>query len=804
MKKIISVLFFFYTCTAFSQVAISGQVIDSLNAPVAFAPIGLLSLPDSSLVKGSITDERGSYSITQLKPGNYIMKVSATGFLEKTVQHITIDSAAKQPLVINLQLSASQNVLTAVSVTAVRQVVKFENGNITVHVEDSPLAKGNTVYDLLLKLPGISIDGNKIMIQGKTGTIVMVDERPQELSDDQLINLLKSMNADLVATIEILKNPPVKYDASGTSGMINIRMKQVKLSGLTGTAFASYAQGFYEQVLPGFSLNYKTRKLVLYSGLSGNYGHNRTVERLNRQVSTDAATTTLNSGGTIKKEESALNYRAGLDWYLSDKDIIGLKADGGPGSTTSLTGSRDAVSGDDSLGFNNLDSHIRQPDVWNTNNIDLNYNHTIDTLGSAFSVVGDYTQLGEDLSSDNVNTYYDNNGLQTLPVNHYRSDNKSNSRIISGRADLVKIIDTLSSLEAGLKFSGSQTANDYLFERDLLNNGVFTNDTGISNNFHYTEITYAAYVNYNRTYKKLSMKLGARGELTSLDGRNDRNFSLHKQYFNVFPNFSFDYKKSDRHDFQLNLSRRIDRPAFAQLNPFKEYHDQYSLLQGNPFLLPDYTDRAELTYNFRNEFSTAIAYSYTENIMMDYTSQNDSTKVLFQSIKNMKYSTSLEYSLFYNKAIHDKWNLTLNGTFASMSYKGDINGVDFSRSGITYFGSLNNSVLLGKNTRLELNGSYWGPGVFGIITVKSRWMASLAVNMTLCKDKLDLTVGMDDIFHSFKVRSETDFDNQHWTYNQSSDTRRFRIALNYKFGKINIEERNVDSSNEEEKERFSH
>ena len=804
MKKILSVIFILCSSFVFSQIKLSGVVTDSLGMPVPFAPIGLLSLPDSNIVKGTITDETGNYSLNKLNFGSYILKVSATGYQGKITGKIVVDSSSNKDQLFDIKLSPPLHALAEVSVTTMKRVVEFKNGNIIVNVENSALAKGNSVYDLLTKLPGVSVDENKIIVQGKSGVIVMIDNRPQILSGEQLLNLLKSMSADLVSSIEILKNPPVKYDASGTSGMINIKSKKVTVSGLTGTVFSSYSQGFYERLLSGASLNYKSRKFVFYSNLSGDYSHYKEVESFKKNFTSDTASMGLNSEGLVKTLETNLNYKVGLDWLLTKKDVIGIKAEGGPGENIANTNAEDYVSGDNIVGFDHLNSKINQPDKWNINNYDLNFEHKTDTLGSSFSIVTDYTRLTENMSSVNSANFYASDGIQVLPSNNYRSDNKSNSNLFSGRADLVRIIDSSSSFEAGIKAASTGNSNNYLFERDYANNNIYSTDTSLSTNFKYTEITYAGYVNYIKTIKKLSMHLGVRLEKTFLTGETDKNFKLHKEYFNVFPNFSFDYKKSENHDFQLNLSRRIDRPEFSALNPFIIFHDQYSLEYGNPFLLPDYANRGELSYNYKGVFSTSIAYSYTQNIIMGFTSQNDSTKITSQLIENMKSCTALEYSIFYQKSFIKKWDLSVSGTVANMDYQGNIGGVDFHRTGLTYYGNLTNSFLIKKNAKLEINGTYLGPNIFAITQTKPRWMASFALKMSLCKEKLDLTIGVEDIFHSFIGKSQAHFENQNWTYQAIDDTRRFRIALNYKFGKMKIEERNVNTSNEEEKGRFKH
>lgn len=805
MKTYLNILFTVLVSTALSQTRISGLITDSLDAPVPFVPVALLSLPDSTIIKGTITDEAGKYSMEQKKSGSYLLKLTVLGYREKTSEVFAIDSSASDNLVFHLKLYPDAHMLGDVSVTAMKKTVEFKNGNILVNVENSPLAKGNSAFDLLMKLPGLSVYNNKIILQGKEGVIVMIDNRPQVISGDQLMNMLKSMNADLIKSIEILKNPPVKYDASGTSGMINILTRKVSVGGLTGTVFSSYSQGFYERVLSGASINYKTKKILLYGTISGDNSHYRMVENFKKKFESDTSIMNFNGDNIAKSLESSLNYKAGIDWLPTESDIIGFKIEGGPGQNTSNTQGRNSITGDNKLGFDHLDSRIYQTDKWNTTNFDLNYGHKLDTLGSSFSLVADYTSLKETIYSDNINTFFDHSDVQTLPANNYRSDSKSSCDILSMRADLTKVINETSSFEAGLKTAYAKTLNNYLFERNNIFDDSYSKDTSLSNRFQYTEITYAGYFNYLKSVGKLNMQLGVRIENTYLTGENiDRNFTLHREYFNVFPNLSFDYKRNDNHDFQLNLSRRIDRPYFSDLNPFIFFNDQYSYRQGNPFLLPDYANRADLVYNYKDFFSTSIAYAYTENIMLDYTSQNDSTNVTMQSIKNMKSASTIEYSLFFEKSLTKKWDISVSGSFARKTFSGSIDDLNFQRTGITYYGTVTNNILLIKDTRLEVNATYFGPNISGIFIIKPRVLTSLAINKSFFKNKLDLTVGVDDIFYSFIFKSMANYENQNWSFSRISDTRRFRISLNYTFGKTKIEERNVNSSNEEEIERLNH
>ena len=802
MKEICCIIFILLTTLGFSQQKISGMVADSLGAPVPFAPIGLFSKPHNTLIKGTITDENGNYVMDNLKRGMYFFKISASGYQDKLIDSLELDST-KNDLLLNITLSSSAVNLKGVAVVASKRIVEFKNSNILVNVEDSPLAQGNSVLDVLSKLPGVTIEDKKIQILGKTGVIVMIDDRPQQISDDQLMNLLKSMNADLVKSIEILKNPPVKYDASGTSGMINIKSKKITVNGVTGSAFSSYSQGFYSQGMSGASINYKTKKIICYSNVSADYNIGRSRQTFKRQFKTDSSLSSLNTNNVVKGKDENMNFKAGIDWYPNNTDIIGAKIEGAPGKYTERIDSKTSLVGDPS--YDHLASQLDFLGTWNSTNVNVNYEHKRDTMGSAFSIVADYTKLPQKIANKIESHFYNTNETIAKFPNNINSRNTGNSDLLSIRGDLIQVIDSVSSAEAGVKISHSFTKNNYRIERDSSGKAVFVKDIDLSNNFEYNEITYAAYVNYKKTIGRLMANLGVRFENTYLTGENtSKNFKIQKKYFNVFPNFTFDYRKNELHDFQLNLSRRINRPNFDDLNPFQIFMDQYTYQQGNPFLLPDYSNKIEFAYNYKHTWNASIAYAYIEQMIMGYTLQYDSIKITDQRIKNMNSSQSLEYAIYYQKSITDWWDVSVSGTFTQVNFKGDIGGAVFNTTSINYAGNLLSGFLLGKKIKLEINGFYAGPSYYQVLRREARWSMSVAARTSLCKDKLDLTIGMDDVFYSLSWRTSFDFENQNWNYKQINDTWRLRIALNYKFGEIKIEERNVNSSNEEEKARFNH
>lgn len=802
MRSLIKLLLFVFPLEIFCQ-SVAGKIVDTAQMPVSYATIVLVNAGDSNIVKSTLTDDQGSYTLHAPGPGLYFLRAAAVGFKELTTANFWMDSVTTFyfPL---LEMNSAGLSLDEVSVTAIKRTVEFKNGNVIVNIEDSPLAKGNTVYDLLFKLPGVSMDNNTINLQGKSGVILLIDGRIQQLTNQQLINVLKSMNAGLIEKIEILKNPPVKYDAGGTSGMINIKTKKTKHTGLSGSAYTSVSQGFYARSMTGVSVNYKGGALSLFSTVNYDRSLYQTGEKFNKKFRLDSGTMEFQAINVLKDFESTLNYKAGADWKLSEKNTVGIKIDGTSGSYTSAGNGSNKIAGYNRMGFDHLVSNTHTGDDWNMLNYNINAEHLLNTSGSALAVSSDYTDLSESYTGFSGNHFTGTDNKDIIAPNIYRSSNGTALRIFASKIDLSKYINKTSSFEAGIKASYINTSNAYLFERRDTTAGIFYTDKDLTNRYKYTEQTFAAYFNYLRSFEKLNLQLGVRTESTNLTGRNTgKNFEINRNYFNIFPNFSMEYTLNEKNNIQININRRIDRPQYNDLNPFKFFRDQYSYFAGNPFLLPHYSNNAELTYSYRKIITNSISFSHIDNLMLNYTMQSDTSKVTTETIKNTGFQNAYTYSFFLQKQPVSKWDISANVVVSYLDYAGDIQGIPFRTGLLFYSGYFTNSLLLPGKIKLEATAVYRGPRIYGITTIKARWMLSFALKRSFCKDKLDCTIGINDIFYSFIGRSGVNFANQDWNYTQTNDSRRLLLSLNYVFGKIKLSERDR-SSNEQEKGRLNH
>ncbi len=788
---------------SYSQNYLKGTVTDSVGAPLPFITAALLNEGDSLIVKGITTDEQGVFFFNEIKTGNYFVKITAIGFKDKYSSVHKIDSLSKIELP-PIQLQSSGIILNEVAITAIKRPVEFKNGNITVNIENSPLAIGNSVYDLLSRLPGVAVDNDMITIQGRQGVRIYIDDRFQQMAGAQLINLLKSMNASSIEKIEILKNPPVKYDASGTGGIINIKTKKVKMRGFSGNVSSSYTQGFYANKGAGFSLNYKGEHVAVFSNFNVGDDALLHIIQANRFYTYSNHRAEFIQHTVTKIANTYGSYEAGADWFVNKNNTVGIRVDGVAGS-----GLQDRYGNtnlnDSIIGYSRIAFYAKVINPFNYSNYNVNAEHLFDTLGTKLRFSADYSPNHETNDGNFENHLQNNDGQDKLDAVIFKSTNRFQYYIASGRLDFEKKFAKNFTLEAGLKQTFQNILSDFVLERRNGQTGLYSVDTVFTNVFSYKEQINAGYINLGKAFKKTNLQLGLRGENTNVQAESKTSgVKYTREYFNLFPTFSVDHTQGENHNFQFSYNRRINRPDYNLFNPYKTFFT--SILQtgqGNPYLRPEYSNSFEITHTYKGKISNSFSYSLVNNYILGYNFQNDSTKETISLVKNLKSSSNFAYSLYIQQDIKKWWNLTLVGSVAEFYYAGDVNGLSYKASALSYNAFLTNMFVLPKNFKIELNAQYIGPMLYGVSYNSYRWAMNFALRKGFLNNKLNLVIGMNDIFYTMIIRNRIDYQNQDARIRVTTDTQRFKFSLNYSFGKIKMQKRET-KSNEEEKGRLNH
>ncbi len=521
----------------FSQNTLRGKIIDAKGQPVEFAAVTLLLKSDSSLVKGEVTDGSGVYEMINIAPGSYFMETSMIGYATSRSDVFEIKNQPAAFELPALLLREAVAVLDEVVVKERKPFITQQIDRTVLNIENSITGAGANVLELLAKAPGVMVDDNgTISLRGKASVLIYIDGKPTYLAGNQLMELLRSTPATNIASIEIITNPPAKYDAAGNAGIINIKMKKNQADGFNGNVSGSFTQGFYDKENAGINLNFRQGKLNLF----GNYnfsnwqGFNRLELHRNFHDNGElAAVFDQNNFSTWK----GLNHsiRTGLDFSPSDKTTIGVLLTGtnsdNRGRGHNITFLQDGAYQLESI----ADTRFVSDGYWRNLTANANLKHTFDTLGRELTADLDYALYRQENQQRFTTLYTDDNGQTNRPDYSLRSVLPGNIDIYSAKVDYSNPLGKDAKWEAGAKASYVTNDNDARFF-NVLENGSETPEASMTNYFVYSEQIMAAYANYSAKWGKTSVQFGLRGEHTNARGdQRTIDSTFHRQYFQLFP-----------------------------------------------------------------------------------------------------------------------------------------------------------------------------------------------------------------------------------------------------------------------------
>ena len=784
---------------AFSQNKVSGIIKDSVNNEIPFVNIAILNNPDSSIVKGTISDELGAFKIENIKSGNYILKFYAVGYSEIYSSVFQIDSLS-QLIIPDIILKQQGVNLNEVAITSIKKTIEFKNGMTIMNVENSIMAAGNTVLDVLKRIPGVTVDSkNNISISGKQGVQIMLDGRMQQLAMDQIVAMLSSMSADQVSKIEVMKSPPVKYDAQGNAGIINIVTKKVNTKGYSGSV--TYNPGMGQRFGNSMFavLNFKSNKFTLYSNVNPMYKTFFDRYDYHKFVTYENNTTVFDHTGNHENLRKYISGKIGVDYAITKNTTIGAFVANTINNTRPVEHGYVSINGYNDVGFDHYYYVTDDKEIWTNPSYNFNAEHKFDTLGTNLSLSVDYANFKNTSDRKSESVFLNTDDSYAKPTQIYQSNNNSNISIFTQKLDFQTYIKPTWFFETGAKGTFVNNITDFVFQRQDTTINTLIVDTAFTNKYNYKETLLAGYMNLRKEFKKGSISIGVRTENTEITGYNATNgFRLTRSYLNFFPSFLFDYQITEKQMIQFNYGKRLDRPNYFQLNPFKRFEDQYAVAAGNPYLNPQYSNNFDFVHTYNQWLTNSIGYAHFTQLFSDISYQNDSTKVTTFTPVNLDQSNYYYYNLFIQKQIKQWWNIEFSLNSYYINYKSKINTSTIldvnTLSGNIYF---NNDFVLPKKFKIQLTMHYNAPIQSGPNYNKANGSCDFGVKKTLFKDKFNIMFQFLDMFYTDISRTVYDFDHQYYTFNSKDDTRRFRLTLSYKFGKTNIQVKDKSGNGQE-------
>ena len=762
--------------------------VSAINQPaLSAASISLLKANDSTVVKMTVSDQEGHFQFENLNPGNYLIAVSAVGYQKNYSQPLTVsaDSTAKE--VTPIVLSPASKDLKAVTVSARKALIEQKADRMVVNVDAFISNTGTNALEALEKAPGVQVDkdGN-ISLKGKQNVIVLIDGRPAYLSGADLANMLKGMQSSQLEQIEIMTNPPAKYDAAGNAGIINLKTKKNKTKGFNGSVSAGAGQGKYFKTNESFSLNYRNGKVNLFSNYSFNRNNNfQQLDIFRRYKNDDKSTKAIfEQLSYMKRWNINNNLKIGMDYFVNSKTTLGIVVSGfyNPESnlgtnTINLENSQRVV---DSIVY--ATSDVKE--VWKNGSVNLNMRHQYDSTGRELTADVDFIRY--DATNDQ---YFNNTTFEPNWIKKYDEQLKgvlpTTISIYSAKMDYTLPLKKNARLEMGWKSSYVQTVNKANYY--MLSNDEWETDYGKTNYFDYKENVNAAYVSLNKPIStKWSVQAGLRFENTNYKGYQYGNpvkgdSSFNRSYTNLFPTIYISYNASKDHQFNTSFGRRIDRPDYESLNPFLFFLDKYTYNQGNPYLKPQYTNNLELTHIYKGKFTTTLNYSITKNLFSETFDQDGLATI----VKRGNIGRRENAGIAVNAQIPvTKWLTTIIYTnYNYMKFSGNLNGEDIRiEAGILQL-SMNNQMNFKKGWGAEVSGWYRGKGPEAQIMLEAMGQLSAGVSKQVLKGKGTVKVNVRDILYTQIPQGQINFKETEAHFRNTRDSRVANVTFTYRFGK---------------------
>lgn len=765
---------------------IKGKAVDASGLPVAAATVSLYKAADSSLAKLTITTTEGRYEFLEISAGTYFLTITGVSF-EKTSTPVFSWNAGADLELSPLTLQTQSKELKAFAVVGRKQLVEQKLDRMVVNVDAAVTNVGATALEVLEKSPGISVDkdGN-ISLKGKAGVLVYVDGRPSYLSGNDLANLLRNMSASQLDQIEIMTNPPAKYDAAGNSGIINIKTKKTKKMGYSGSLSLGYSQGYFPKLSESFNFNYRKGKVNLFTNIGYSYYKNYntlTIQRKFIDMSTKELVSNFDQESRMKNENESFNGKLGMDFYASKKTTLGIVL-GGFSSPGTFKNNSDVFIADAQNQPQSITRASTSNDrTWKNFTTNINFRHLLDTSGTELSADVDYLGYRSRNNQVLVNSYYDASGMPATPADSLLGNLPQNINIYSFKADYVHPMKKGARLEAGFKTSFVNTDNNALYDSIL--NGNAVPDVGRSNHFEYKENVNAAYVNYSRPLsEKFSAQLGLRVENTQARGKQlttGEKFS--RSYTQLFPTAYVQYDANKKNSFILNYGRRIQRPDYESMNPFYMFLDKYTYERGNPNLQPQFSHNIELSHTYSGFLTTTLNYSKTTDIITEVLEQDPNTNETVITPRNISKQSQYGISVSAGIPLTPWWTTNLWANVFRNKYTGIVNNDQIELGTTTGQFNVSNQIKLSDKMSAELGGFYRTPGVDGIFEIRGFGMVNAGISHQVLKGKGSVRLSVRDLFYTQKIKGAAKFSNIDASFQQVRDSRVFSINFNYRFSK---------------------
>jgi outer membrane receptor protein involved in Fe transport len=792
MKSIIYLLLLAFPICLVAQSNIKGRVTDPTGKTLDAVTI---TLTQNGKITGQMLANKGVFQFSGLKGLNYQISATLIGF-QSVVRNFSLPKDT-----LNIIMQEDITKLKDVVITSLTPQVEHKSDRTTFNVQNSILASGGSVWDALNKAPGVQTTSGGQVTANNKGVTIYINDKPVQLTGENLSAYLSGLPADNIAKIDIISNPSAKYDAQGGT-IINIVTKKSKADGFNGAVSAGYTQATLGSYNTNGTFNYRKDKLNVY----GNIGYNE--KKAERHVSTytiydsPSGYSDWESERNVNPESKTASYQLGADYNLSKNQIVGILVNGLNSSrTNSSNNTTDVFDNHQTFADSTLNTKNHLKGHTNQYSFNVNYKAKLDSTGRSINIDLDYVPYRNN-SDQYVNTSKISPDRTAVNSFDIFTPSIQNIDIWSGKLDYTYRVGKIWHLESGIKYTAIRSDNRFNYFNTAEGAPVF--DISRSSNFKYSENTDAAYTSINGSLGKWVLSGGLRAEYTQTTGNSVILDSINRNnYLKLFPTVSISYKLNDDQLFSLNYNQRIDRPGYLQLNPARSYSTPYSFQQGNPALRAYITTNANLSYTYKQNYTVTLGYSRINGQISNVTVQNNVDKTFYDTQQNIDNITDYSYELQADFYPESWWeiNLDWDGEYRTQHSK-YVDGYFASHNFATDF-TIGQSFTISKELGLkaELRSFYRTPAYQGVLYIDHTNDVNAGFSKSIMNKQGSLKLAFGDILNGNAYRISTNYLNQHNGSYQRNDTRNATLSFSYRFGKTISEARKRSTASEEEKGR---
>jgi outer membrane receptor protein involved in Fe transport len=730
---------------ALAQTRLTGSIWDGSGKPVPFASIALLRSPDSSLVKGTISRESGSYFLDNIRPGQYRLVASAVGYAPGRSELVLVGTTPVQLPALTLQEATKS--LREITVSAQKPLFEQQIDRLVVNVQSSITAAGGSVLDILERSPGITVNrqNNSLTMSGKGGVMVMVNGKLTRLPVATVMEILAGMTASDIERIELITTPPARYDAEGDAGLINIVTKKNSAYGTNGNLAVTFGYGWYERPSITLNLNHRQQKLNLYGSYS--FVRNRSWEEyaLNRVVSqTDGPLLTdiVSNRYTLRTIHTA---RIGFDYTLNSQTTLsGLISGFSNKWSADMPTLSSAWKGQELISQNTILAD--RTNHWQHGLLNLNLRHI-------FTNKQEWSLDIDRLYYHNQNPAYYVNTIQNLKSatrdeQQFRTLKETSVRMWVLKTDFIKPLSTKGRLETGLKATTTSLNKSITLDRQT-GDDRWQADTLFTNRYSLAETILAGYVSLNQPLDaKTTLQAGIRYEYTQTDINTPEGKSLvHRRYGNFFPSIFLSRKLNKQHTVNLTYNRRITRPSYDDLAPFFVFYDPNTYVSGNPALFPAISDAIQGSYTFKDAYIFSLKYTQSRNVIATLQPHlNPSTNQIYYYPENMARQNTLSLTTSLPIAVSSWWQSQNNLTGLYQKLTTTYQGQPINQKVYTLQLTSSHTIKLPRRFTAEVTGFYQSPSVTGLYRTRASGQVMVGIQKLLHADKGTLRLSVSDLF----------------------------------------------------------